>query len=203
MNEAAPQPTLATGKPSPVLILFLIFPVLGLIAAVALALSNASTASTAYPTPLPVTLAVTTLINKPAANFELDGLDGGRYRLSSYRGKVVFLNFWATWCEPCQRELPAFSAFSQEAEGHDAVVLAVNQAETPDQINTYFEEKGIHDITVLLDTNLDVNTAYNIRGLPTTYVIDAEGVVRYLHIGEISVQDMRDYVDSFKIEAGA
>lgn len=183
-----------TGKPSPILIVFLIFPVLGLLAAIGLAISESSAANGVIPTPLAVTLADTMLIDQPAPNFQVPSLNGGSVRLSSYRGRVVFLNFWATWCEPCQRELPTFQQFSA-SENADAIILAMNTAETPDKIMAYFTEHNISGLNVILDRELDVYNAYAIQVMPTTFVIDAAGVVRYKHLGEMKLDDLNTYIE--------
>jgi thiol-disulfide isomerase/thioredoxin len=187
----APNPD-EQGKPSPILIVFLIFPIFGILAAVVLALSSGVAGNTPVPTPESITLQQTSLIDKPAPNFELASLDGNRLRLSSYRGRVVYINFWGTWCEPCQRELPAFQQFQEQHGDEGAVILAVNVAEEPDAINEYFEEQGISGLTVLLDTKQDVSQAFGIDRFPTTYLIDAAGVVRFKYYGEMTLDDMND-----------
>jgi thiol-disulfide isomerase/thioredoxin len=192
MAESTTSPSERRGKPSPILIIFLVFPVMGILAAAALALSNMNIEP--EPTPLPVSLEDTSLIGKPAPNFELTGLDGERYRLSTYRGRVVFVNFWATWCEPCQRELPTFAQFSADEANNGAVILAVNLAETTEAIEDYFAEHGISGINVLLDENLDVQGAYGPSQFPTTYVLDPAGVVKYIHLGEMKTDDLAAYV---------
>lgn len=192
MHETTDTPDIQ-GKPSPVLIVFLIIPLLGIIAAVGVALAN-RTADNVIPTPLPVTPPVDTMIEKPAPNFELTGLDGKAYRLSSYRGRVVFVNFWATWCEPCKRELPAFEQFTQTQAQNGAAILAVNVAEPVDTIVTYFKENNIGDLLVLLDNDLTVYEGYAVDRLPTTFVIDPTGVVRYKHYGEMTPEDLAAYV---------
>jgi thiol-disulfide isomerase/thioredoxin len=192
---ASPPPANPSAKPSPVLIIFLIFPLVGILAALGLALSVNQAGSSAVPTPLAVTLEDTSVMNKPAPNFELTGLDGKSYRLSSFRGRVVFLNFWATWCIPCQTELPAFVEFSKQQGENGAIILAVNQAEKAAQISTYLEDQGIQGLTILLDSDLEVNTAFDIRLLPTTYVIDPAGVVRYLYVGEMPLNELNAVVE--------
>lgn len=189
MTEPSPAPS---NRPSPVLIIFLIFPIIGIMAALAMIISNGE-ASDVPPTPAPVTLANPSLIGQPAPNFTLDGLDGRQVRPSSYRGRVVFLNFWATWCEPCQRELPAFEAFMAGQGERGALVLAVNAGETAEQVTNYFEDHRIAGIPALLDTDLTVYDRYNVQLLPTTYVIDASGVVRYMHLGEMTADDLSAY----------
>ncbi len=192
MTDSASQPPENQHRPSPILIVFLIFPILGILAAAALALSSGIAADTPVPTPESITLQDTSLIDKPAPNFELATLDGGRQRLSSYRGRVVFVNFWATWCEPCKRELPAFEQFQAQQGENGAVILAVNVAEEPDAINEYFAQENIAGLTVLLDSRQDVTEAFAVDRFPTTYVIDAAGVVRYKYYGEITLEDMND-----------
>ncbi len=109
---------------------------------------------------------------------------------------MTFINFWATWCEPCQRELPAFQKFIGEQKSSSGpVILAVNVNETVDQIKTYFKDNHIQgSLPILLDSNLDVYSAYNIQKLPTTYVLDKTGVVRYEHLGEMTADDLNAYV---------
>lgn len=186
-----PRPNAGT-KASPVLIIFLIFPILGLVAAAVFAVAN--TGPEAGPTPLPVTPPRVSLINRAAPNFELPGLDGRAYRLSNYRGRVVFLNFWATWCEPCLRELPAFQAFMAQQGADGAVILAINQGETPEQIEAFFAENAIAGLPVLLDDSLAIANAYHVDRMPTTYALDPAGVVRYMHLGEMKLDDLNSYV---------
>ena len=189
-----PQSPPPPGRPSPALLLFLIFPLLGIIAALAMALANPGPAAVTPPTPLPVAPQQLSLVDKPAPNFELKGLDGRSYRLSSYRGRVVFVNFWATWCEPCRRELPAFEQFAAAQGADGAAILAVNIGETPDQVAAFFEQYGVKALPVLLDDTLDVYGAYGIERLPTTFVLDPAGTVRYKHLGEITAADLEAYV---------
>ena len=192
MTDSTSQTSEITGKPSPILIVFLLFPILGILAAAALALSSGVAANTPVPTPESITLQDTSLIDKPAPNFELAALAGPRHRLSSYRGRTVFINFWATWCEPCKRELPAFEQFQAQQGTDGAVILAVNVAETPDTINQFFVEENIAGLNVLLDANQDVYRAFGIDRFPTTFVIDSAGVVRYKYYGEMKLEDMND-----------
>jgi thiol-disulfide isomerase/thioredoxin len=192
MTDSTSQTSEISGKPSPILIVFLLFPILGILAAMALALSSGVAANTPVPTPESITLQDASLIDKPAPNFELAALGGPRQRLSSYRGRVVFINFWATWCEPCKRELPAFEQFQAQQGSNGAVILAVNVAETPDTINQFFAEENIAGLDVLLDANQDVYQAFGIDRFPTTFVIDSAGVVRYKYYGEMKLADMDD-----------
>jgi thiol-disulfide isomerase/thioredoxin len=91
-----------------------LLPLLGISAALLMLISSGGANSSIVSTPLPVTQAASRLAGRAAPNFELASLNGDPIRLSSMRGRVVFLNFWATWCEPCKREMPAFQRFMQE-----------------------------------------------------------------------------------------
>lgn len=190
-------PTIKTGPPSPILIIMLILPVLGLLAALATAVSTAPGGINApEATPAPVTLAAPSLINRPAPNFELNALNGETISLADYRGKVVFLNFWATWCEPCKRELPAFRSFVGQQGSSGAAVIAINIGETDYQVEAYFEANNISGLTVALDSLSAVQRTYNAVRLPSTFVIDQNGVIRFMHLGEITFLELNSYVQT-------
>jgi peroxiredoxin len=94
------------------------------------------------------------------------------------------------------RELPAFEQFQAEQGTDGAVILAVNVAETGEAVTKYFDEQGISGLTVLLDTNQDVSRAFAIDRFPTTYVIDAAGVVRFKYYGEMTHEDMTSALEA-------
>jgi peroxiredoxin len=204
MSLPTESPVPSPSRPSLGLLLFAIFPIIGLIAALGLMLSNqASNTAQTIPTPAAVTLppipSPAPVVGAPVLDFELEKLNSGgeTARLSDYAGRVVFLNFWATWCEPCQRELPALQAFSQEqaALGDDgAVVLTVNGGELESDVNTYLRAHGITDLTVLLDRGTEITEMYGVFQIPVTFVIDTNGNVRYPHYGEISRDDIDGYL---------
>lgn len=191
-NERAPQ----ARRFSPVLVL-LLFPLLGLLAAVVM-LSGGTPTRVEPPTPAAVTLppAATQprLTDRPAPDFTLRTLDQTTVSLSDYRGRVVFLNFWATWCEPCTRELPVFEAFSAVQGDDGAVVLAVNLGETYDQVNAYLGELGISGFPVLLDVNYVAGDLYAVRPIPVTFMIDADGVLRFAKYGEMTPDNLTEYL---------
>ncbi len=194
-----PPPVPPHGRPSPVLVLFLIFPLLGIIVALAMALSEAARpqAVNSQPTLDAIVPQRLTLIGQPAPRFALTGLDGQIYALENFRGRVVFVNFWATWCVPCQRELPALQAFQERQTENGALILAVNVNEKPEQIQTYLDDNSISGLTILLDAALEVYKAYDVRVMPTTYVIDPGGTIRYRHLGELRESDLDAYLQEF------
>ena len=195
----APQISPEAKRPAPALVILLIFPLLGLIAAGVMIFTSGGAASGAAngasPTPLPVTLAPPkVLADAPMINFTLTSLDGKTVSLSDYAGRIVFLNFWATWCVPCQRELPAFEAFQATQPPDGAAILAVNVQESSDQITAFLNEHDIQGLNVLLDPDGKASNSYGIFNLPVTFVIDQQGIVRYPKYGAATVEDLQSYI---------
>jgi len=94
------------------------------------------------------------------------------------------LNFWATWCPPCRREMPSLERLNQKFKGKKFVVLALNQMEGSDQVFTYTAELEVAPtFTILFDKDSNVARAYSVQGLPTTYLIDKKGNIRFRAIG--------------------
>ena len=196
MTEMTSQPSERKGGPSPILLVFLVIPLFGIIAAVWLAISEGGFGGQpVVPTPLAVSSDFVSLVGDPAPDFSLTGLDGAKHQLTDYKGHVTFVNFWATWCGPCQVELPTLEKFVAQQGAKGAMVLAVNAGETIDQINSYFKQNDISGLTVLLDSNIEVYTAYGINALPTTFIVDKEGIIRYRHFGMLREEDIKGYMD--------
>ncbi len=186
---------------SPTLVIFLLFPLLGLIAAGIFVATNSPGSANAVRTPEPVTLPPPKAVaNSPMIDFTLTSLDGKTVHLSDYQGRIVFLNFWATWCTPCQRELPAFRQFLAQQPADGPTVLSVDVAETSDQINAFLTKFEISGLNVLIDSDAKVSDSYGIFNMPTTFVIDEEGVVRYPKYGAMTIEDLNSYVAALKGE---
>jgi len=128
-------------------------------------------------------------IGQPAPDFALPGLDGEVHRLSDFRGQVVFVNFWATWCPPCRRELPDIQATYDEKKDQGLVVLAVDYQESASLVRDYWDEQGL-TLPVLLDSSGDVFEQYRLVGLPDSFFVDRDGILREMHLGAISKKDM-------------
>jgi thiol-disulfide isomerase/thioredoxin len=105
------------------------------------------------------------------------------YDLKSYRGKVVLVNFWASWCEPCLQEMPAMEDLEQRMKGRPFEVLAVNFAEGEERVAAFLENYGIK-LNVLFDKDMAVSKRWNARILPASYLVGADGRIRYSVIGE-------------------
>lgn len=117
-----------------------------------------------------------------ATDFTLDALQGGRVSLSSYRGKLVFLNFWATWCPPCRSEMPAMQALYERLQARGLVIVAVDLAEDRQVVAEYIKSNKL-TFPVLLDATGEVGGTYGAQSIPTTYIIDREGRVLARGIG--------------------
>jgi peroxiredoxin len=118
----------------------------------------------------------------PAPAFELNDIDGHVHRLSDYRGKVVVLNFWATWCPPCRYEMPSMERARRRVAGEDIVILGVNVGEDEDTIFTFTADYPV-EFPLLMDRDGHVVEDYPVIGLPTTYIIDPEGYVTHRAVG--------------------
>lgn len=117
-----------------------------------------------------------------AANFELKDLSGKKVSLEELNGKVVFIDFWATWCPPCRASIPAVEKLYEEYKDNDSVCfLGINLNEDKDTVAKFAEQQGI-TYTVLLSNN-KVITDYNIRSIPTFFIIDKKGEVAKKYSG--------------------
>jgi peroxiredoxin len=113
----------------------------------------------------------------PAPDFTLPDLDGRPHRLSAYRGKVVFLNLWTTWCPPCRMEMPAMERLHRRLSGRDFVMLAVSADEGgKDAVAPFVAELGL-TFPVLLDPGGRLSPRYGVTGYPETFLIDRDGQV--------------------------
>jgi len=117
-------------------------------------------------------------INTPAPAFRLMDLDGTVHSLPDYQGKVVFLNFWATWCGPCKVEMPAMEALYQAFRSQGLEILAVSVDQQGAAVTRPFKEAMGLSFPILHDSDYQVGLVYGARTLPMTYVIDRQGIIR-------------------------
>lgn len=106
--------------------------------------------------------------------FALSGLDGTSMDSDSWRGKVIVVNFWATWCGPCKEEMPALGRLHQALDPKEAAVVTVTTDLQPDGIRAFLGQLGLK-LPVLLDAEQDVSRSFMVRGLPTTILIGKDG----------------------------
>ncbi|RMH05365.1 MAG: TlpA family protein disulfide reductase [Nitrospirae bacterium] len=117
------------------------------------------------------------IVGTPAPDFQLTDLSGERHQLSQYRGQIVLINFWATWCKPCTKEMPAMQAAYERLKDRGLVVLAINELEDVEKVRAHIAEYG-YTFPVLLDPNNTVANLFGVYGLPVTVFVDRQGVIR-------------------------
>jgi peroxiredoxin len=122
------------------------------------------------------------LVGAPAPEFELRDVSGGDAQsLAAYSGKIVIVDFWATWCGPCKKSFPAYQKLVQEMNG-ELVVLAISQDDDEKGIAAFLAETGAK-FPVVWDDAKVVAKSYDPPTMPTAYVIDKSGIVRFVHVG--------------------
>jgi thiol-disulfide isomerase/thioredoxin len=115
---------------------------------------------------------------------ELKDLQGRDHRLDDYKGKVVVVNFWATWCEPCRDEMPSMQRLKERMAGAPFAVLAVNYAEGNPRVETFLKQMPV-DFAILMDRDSAVSRRWQARALPYTVVLDPRLRIRYTVTGEL------------------
>ncbi len=131
-------------------------------------------------------------------DFSLTALDGSTFHLSDTRGRPVVLNFWATWCPPCRAEMPTIQSRSEEW-GDALLVVGIEVGEPPNEVQSFVDSFGL-TFPVVLDRQGNVARRYQVQGLPTTVVLDADGVVQARHIGAMREQDLDSYLGLVGLE---
>lgn len=140
-----------------------------------------------------------------APDFELLDGDGNMVSLSSLRGKVVLVNFWATWCPPCREEIPSMDHLYQLLKDEDVVLLAINIEADGPQTVPKFMQKVPFSFPVLFDVDGAVRARFGVSKYPETFIVDSEGVVRERVVGAIdwNQPQMITYLRSLRAVAPA
>ncbi len=135
-------------------------------------------------------------VNRPAPQLALPRLDtGAELRLDALRDRPVIVNFWAVWCAPCRRELPALEAFvRQHNMPGDIQVLAVNVGDEAKQVRDFLAEIDVHAMTILLDQESLASDAWGAFGLPASFLIDRAGRIRAVRTGELTAADLERWL---------
>ena len=119
---------------------------------------------------------------QPAPNFMLTDLTGKEWQLSDLRGKVVFINFWATWCPPCIQELPSMEALNQRLSAASFQMLTILYSDRPELGQSMVNKSG-YSFPVLIDPDAAVGRQYGLTGVPETFIVDPQGILREKFIG--------------------
>jgi cytochrome c biogenesis protein CcmG/thiol:disulfide interchange protein DsbE len=122
-------------------------------------------------------IGVQSIKNKKAPNFYLKSLNGEKVELKSFKGKVLFLNFWATWCGPCKEEMPSMEALYQQFKEKDFIFLTISVDYKEGKEVKEFIEKHHYAFPVLLDPKCETLDLFGVKGIPTTIVIDKKGMM--------------------------
>ena len=122
------------------------------------------------------------LSGKKAEDFTLGDVDGKTVKLSSLRGKVVLLDFWATWCGPCRIEMPSIQKLHREFKARGLIVLGINYGEDLDRVRPFLA-KNKYDFRILLDRQRLVGESYQVTGIPALFIIDKTGTIRTHFVG--------------------
>ena len=128
-----------------------------------------------------------------APDFTLTSVDGESLSLSQFRGKTVLVNFWATWCGPCQIEMPAIQSRFEQFNDDGLVVLAVDFDESPQTVGEFKSEFGL-TFELLLDPGAEVQKLYRNRSYPASFFIDSQGVIQVQHIGVMTEGQLDHYL---------
>lgn len=131
-----------------------------------------------------------------APDFELQDTSGQTVRLSDLRGKVVVMNFWATWCIPCVEEMPTFQKYQDKYPNF--TMVGIDEEEDGDLVRDSVEEMGI-TYMILLDQTSKVASQYTIMVLPTTYFIDEKGEIRFRHVGTMTEDQLKYYLETLGV----
>lgn len=118
----------------------------------------------------------------PAPSFDASTFDKKPVRLSDYRGKVVFVDFWASWCSPCRQALPLYDKLSSEFPVTDFAIVAVNVDENAADAKKFMAEHPVK-YTIVQNPKGDIPKAFGIDGMPSSYLIDRDGTIRDRHVG--------------------
>lgn len=132
-----------------------------------------------------------------APDFILEDMEGNKVQLSELKGKGIFLNFWGTWCKPCEKEMPYMERQYNHYKNHGVETLAVNIGESDIAIASFAEKYGL-TFPILKDKDSSVTGIYDITPIPTTFLIDKDGKVLKVITGSMTEQDIEDNMELIK-----
>jgi peroxiredoxin len=134
----------------------------------------------------------TVTVGFAAPDFSLTAIDGEEIKLSSFHGRPVMINFWATWCGPCIAEMPVLET-RYEQYRPDLVILAISADEPGDKVREFVDEKGL-TFSVLLDPGSHTQDLYHIDAFPTSFFVDGDGIIQAEYIGSLTENQLDQYL---------
>jgi len=132
----------------------------------------------------------------PAPAFTLQSVDGKTVSLAQYKGDVVMINFWASWCGPCRQEMPLLDDIYKQYKDMGFTLIGVNVEPDPHNANAWLKQTPV-SYPVLYDPKSQVSQLYQVQAMPTTVIIDRKGIVRYVHNGYLP-GDENQYMNSIR-----
>jgi peroxiredoxin len=132
-------------------------------------------------------------VGSKAPDFALVDLNGEKHQLSDYKGQGVFLNFWGTWCKPCEKEMPYINNQYNHFKDKGVQVIAVNIGESDLAVTKYVERKNLDFINVI-DKDQQVQNVYGVNPLPVTFLINPDGEVVKIHTGSLTESKVNEYM---------
>jgi peroxiredoxin len=139
-------------------------------------------------------------VNYEAPSLILSDLYGQEHGLADYRGQIVLVNLWATWCPPCKAEMPTLQAYYEDHQAEGFMTIAISNGDAEDKVAEFIEDYGL-TFTVLLDPELIAGReAFKSTSLPSSFVIDRKGQIRLRWIGEIDRETLEEYVTPLIME---
>lgn len=138
--------------------------------------------------------AVPAKVNFPAPELTLTDIQGRSRSLADYRGQVVLVNLWATWCPPCKEEMPALQAFYEKHREHGFIIIAINDGESKEAVLQFVKEYELTFPVWLDPTYIATEQAFKTLNLPSSFVIDRKGTIRLAWIGGINSRMLDKYV---------
>lgn len=136
-------------------------------------------------------------VGEMAPDFVLTDLQGNKHRLSEYKGQGVFLNFWGTWCKPCETEMPYINNQYHQFKDKGVQVLAVDVGESKLAVSKFVQRHQL-DFSVVIDNDSQVQAAYGIDPIPATFLIDKSGKVVKYFTGQMTEETVRDLMNEIK-----
>ncbi|WP_409289044.1 thiol-disulfide oxidoreductase ResA [Peribacillus sp. SCS-37] len=136
-------------------------------------------------------------LNSEAPNFVLEDMNGNKHKLSDYKGQGVVLNFWGTWCKPCEKEMPYMDSQYAKFKDKGVQILAVNVGESSYAVEHFADKYGL-DFPIMIDKKSEVQNAYRVDPLPVTFLIDKEGKVIDQMTGSLTEAEIEHFMNRIK-----